>query len=83
MLRIEEEVVRKVVSCAHIPFTRLATSNDDGQGYAQMLAFVRGNVPLVSVRQVFEHYLWNIEFLLVCPSVVSRIERQRREKQQH
>ena len=47
-----------------------------------MLAFVRGDVPFVSIRQVFEHDLWNIEFLLFFPSVASRVERQRSEKQQ-
>ena len=66
-----------MMSRTHIPFARVTTSNDDGQGYAQMLAFVCGDVPFVSIRQVFEHDLWNIEFLLVFPSVASRVERQR------
>ena len=46
-----------------MPFAGILTSDDDRKGYAEMLAVVGGDVPLVRVGQVFEHDLGDVELL--------------------
>ena len=78
-LFIEEKAVGQRVMGAKVPFSRLFAADDDGQGNAQVLALVRGDMPFVSVGQVLEHHLRNVQRLAFF--LLAGMERQRQEYQ--
>ena len=60
---IEEETLRQAVSSTEMPLSSLRAADDDRQRYAQMLTLIGGDMPLIGIGKVFEHYLGDVQLL--------------------
>ena len=79
MLFTEEEGLWQSVGCAEMPLACILAPDDDGQGHTEMLAFVRGDMPLIGIGQVLQHNLRDVQFLAFCLFSMDVLDRDKQE----
>ena len=87
-LGVEEELPGQRVGRAAMPAAVGRAAHDDGQGDAQVFALIRGDVPLVGIRQVFQDNLRDVQFfsptlLFLCGELHGHEHQQQEGHQRH